>query len=153
MILQVGADDFVIVGGVRYFNSKRPNCCCGAEKVWAHGWVERSIDDQERCRLRRYRCPKCRTMFQDRPSSHWPFLRFGIVVIFHSLFDRLRNGRWPRTTPRQRGGHWLRRLRDLCGSQSIGTNPLVHLCELNKQNLPFIWLTERAKKAGLFHPT
>jgi hypothetical protein len=93
-------------------NYKWEGCFCDkcSRYMWGHGFVTRyfqSIDGY--VYLKRYRCPKCRTVVTIRPDEYWPKMRSSIQYIFIALLTRITTRAWPAFFPRQRGGHWLRR--------------------------------------------
>lgn len=153
MILFVSVDSVPLPDGTRRINSKRPCCPCGNPFVRKHGWVLRVLDDGPPCQIQRYRCQECRRIFQDKPSSHWPFQRHAVALMLAALTFRLRRHRWPKGLPRQRCGHWLRRLGVLARLRFQGQGLLSVIKILWRCRDPVTWLTERARKRVSFLPT
>jgi hypothetical protein len=91
---------------------KWPPCTCKNcnRRMWGHGFVARYFSCIcQQIFLKRYRCPGCGSVLTTRPEGFWAFIRSSIVQIYRSLHVKLATGQWPPETPRQRGGHWLRR--------------------------------------------
>jgi hypothetical protein len=77
--------------------------------MWGHGFTARYFTSVlEVVFLKRYRCPGCSVVVTTRPDEHWQKIRSSIAEIYQALSARLKDGRWPKLFPRQRGGHWLR---------------------------------------------
>ena len=99
-----------------------PHTCTSCNRpMWGHGFVGRYFLNAGQIFLKRYRCPKCRSVVITRPECHWASIRSSITEIYASLKTRLSTGRWPLETTRQRGGHWLRRF----------TSNAIMACEFN----------------------
>ncbi len=79
--------------------------------MWGHGYVSRYFSDfSSLIYLKRYRCPICGTVITARPEGFWAYIRSSVFTIYQVLNTRISSGKWPYGFPRQRGGHWLRRL-------------------------------------------
>jgi hypothetical protein len=97
------------------FNWNRPNCGCGQEKVWGHGFISRFIEGfPDRIWLKRYRCPRCKSIFTLLPAGVGRRFRTIISDIWVAIETRLVHFFWPNRLPRQRGGHWLRGFLAIC---------------------------------------
>jgi len=93
------------------FNWIRPRCACGGFRVWGHGRVSRYFEGYAAPLIvQRFRCFDCRRVFTCRPSNAWTRFRWFAFTIIHALISRMKSFQWPVLVPRQRGGHWLRRL-------------------------------------------
>jgi hypothetical protein len=78
--------------------------------MWGHGFVARYFASAVAVVfLKRYRCPDCSVVVTTRPEGHWPSIRSSTGTIYQVLFSRIKEGHWPLSFPRQRGGHWLKR--------------------------------------------
>lgn len=94
----------------RNFNWGTHDCEKCFRPMWGHGFVDRYFSvSAVRLWLKRYRCPDCGSVATTRPEGYWPRVRTSIRSIFETLRSRLKTGRWPQATARQRAGHWLRR--------------------------------------------
>ena len=153
MIQFVPVDFVVLPDGTRLFNSMFPQCPCGCPRVWKHGLVLRVLDEGPPCLVQRYRCPQCRRVFQDKPRSHWPWQRAAVGVLLTTLLVRIRRHRWPKGIPRQRGGHWLRRLGVIARDRFPGQGFLDVIRIPWRCRDPVTWLTGRARKRVSFLPT
>ena len=92
---------------------KRPSECprCKGAKLWGHGYVLKYFNSSPvAVFVKRWRCPACSLTITCRPASYWRRFQESISNIFTALSFRIRMGRWPPFVPRQRGGHWLRKL-------------------------------------------
>jgi hypothetical protein len=125
-------------------NEIRPECPCGSKKVWGHGFRERWINETL-VKLRRYFFPKCQKVFQSLPRDVWPFQRFSVSVIYEALVSILTTHRWPKGVPRQRGGHWSRKLSSASTWSSTVSQLKGWMCEQFEQRKPFFILSNRAK--------
>ena len=97
------------------FNWNRPQCDCGCQKVWGHGFVRRFFAGlAEAVFLKRYRCPWCGKVFTLLPLGYGRRLQTAISVVYDSIESRIAGLKWPEGLPRQRGGHWLRRFIRVC---------------------------------------
>ena len=116
------------------FNWKRPQCPCFGLRVWGHGRVARYFEGfREPLLVQRFRCADCRKVFTCRPAAVWPrFLSFALTII-DALIARYAERFWPMGVPRQRGGHWLRRLSKelLAQTQAIEPVPWLQKCRAN----------------------
>lgn len=103
----------------------RPKCECGGLRVWGHGRVSRYFPGlRTPLRVQRFRCADCEVVFTCRPATIWPrFLSF-ILVVIDALIARLEARCWPVAVPRQRGGHWLRRLTEELLARGYRGDPL-----------------------------
>ncbi len=92
------------------YNWERPSCRNGCQKVWGHGYVQRYFAGYPECFwLKRYRCPTCHEVITMQPLGFFKKYQSSIQQIFKALKHKLATLRWPLGTPRQRGGHWLRK--------------------------------------------
>lgn len=94
-------------------NHKWDKCYCGScrRDMWGHGYVTRYFASIPGVLfLKRYRCPECSVVVTTRPDTHWPYLHSAIAAIYQALKTRICSGVWPVGFPRQRGGHWLKKL-------------------------------------------
>lgn len=79
--------------------------------MWRHGWVRRFFEPLHAAvEVQRFFCPECGSVATARPPEFRPRYRTSRQKIFEGLCHRLKLGRWPPAVPRQRGGHWLRKL-------------------------------------------
>ena len=88
----------------------RPEVCprCGSTRIWGHGYVEALFDGFNKAlQLKRYRCPCCGCVMRLRPSSHLSRFQASTQKIKSIITTRIRTGRWPPGTSRQRSEHWL----------------------------------------------
>jgi len=93
------------------FPWERPERCprCGNCRIWGHGFVEAYFDKiRKTIWLRRYRCPRCRTVIKLKPSGYFRRFQSSIETIRESIAHRLYHHLWPPGSSRQRQGHWLR---------------------------------------------
>lgn len=92
------------------FKWKRPTCKCGSSPH-GHGFVSRFFISYKNCLvMKRWRCPKCKTVITARPLNYWKYYQESITNIYASLKFRVENYKWPPWVTRQRGGHWLNKL-------------------------------------------
>jgi hypothetical protein len=112
------------------FKWNRPRCECGGSRVWGHGRVERYFPGFDLpLYVQRFRCADCSTVFTCRPASVWPrFLSF-LLVVLDALILRFSERCWPVGVPRQRGGHWLRRMSEEFLARGFQGDPLLWLLE------------------------
>lgn len=92
--------------------------------MWGHGFTGRYFASVLAVVfLKRYRCPGCSVVVTTRPGDHWQKIRSSITIIYQVLGSRIRDGSWPYSFPRQRGGHWLRRFS--LNARMFGQNNLI----------------------------
>lgn len=94
------------------FHWEKPNKClkCNSS-LWGHGFSFRYFNScPNGVFVKRWRCPKCRTIFTCRPSTHWRRYQESFSNIFKALLFRIKELKWPSWVTRQRGGHWLKKL-------------------------------------------
>lgn len=97
-------------------------CSCCGHKLWCHGYVGRYFDGFiKKLWLKRLRCPKCRIVITMMPSGIPKYYQGSFFKIFFTLTKRLNSYSWPPWITRQRGGHWLRKLKSYCLSH-FGVN-------------------------------
>lgn len=92
---------------------ERPPCClkCHSTRVWGHGFVRRFFEGfAEALLFWRIRCEDCRCVMQVKPLGFLKWLQTPLQMILDALDTKIETTRWPTWCPRQRGGHWLRRL-------------------------------------------
>lgn len=107
------------------FKWNRPHCDCGGLRVWGHGRVVRYFPGFDQPLLvQRFRCEDCRSVFTCRPSCVWPRFLTRALVVLEALITRFSERKWPATIPRQRGGHWLRKLSEEFLVRTFLGNPL-----------------------------
>jgi hypothetical protein len=113
---------------------------CRCEKcdrnMWGHGFVSRYFEGFTQVFMKRYRCPECKTVVTTRPEGFRRYVRSPIEIIYHSLRIRFSSGSWPPETPRQRGGHWLRRF-VVHAKMSCETDLLIFLNRCFEKQLSF----------------
>ena len=86
---------------------QRPRC---HTKTWGHGFIRRYFDEiADFVMVKRFRCPICRKIFTILPKGYFPRYQTSIEKIYVTLHNRIRTGRWPPGSSRQRVGHWLRK--------------------------------------------
>lgn len=120
------------------FNWIRPNCGCGHEKVWGHGYVTRFFDGIDKpVWLKRYRCPGCARVITMIPAGFGRRYRTQIDDIWMAIKARLTTRLWPRGLPRQRGGHWLCRFLSICKMDFPEEDPLEVLDRLRGNGVHF----------------
>lgn len=134
--------DLLAEEGKAYKWQSPPPCNCG-HKFWGHGFVERYFDDfDEKFWLKRYRCPNCKAIITLFPNGYLKYFRYSLLIIYQSLSFRLTSYIWPPALSRQRGGHWLNRLKRFCvakfGVNSEGYNLRQRLAELFNNMTDFL---------------
>ena len=88
----------------------RHHCADCERYMWGHGYVARYFATLlSSVFLKRYRCPGCWIVVTVRPHVYWSKIRSSILSIYETLKFKINSGRWPIQSPRQRGGHWLKR--------------------------------------------
>lgn len=93
------------------FEWERPYCNKCKCSFYGHGYVFRFFNSlPSGIYLKRWRCPRCRTVATVRPDSHWKGFQESISQVFKTLIFRVTNFKWPPWCTRQRGGHWLNKL-------------------------------------------
>ncbi len=116
------------------FNWNRPACPCGGLRVWGHGRVERYFPNiEEPLLVQRFRCNDCQRVFTCRPACVWPRFLSAAITVIEALATRLTSRFWPPSIPRQRGGHWLKRISDAFLACPAKLEPLewLHDCGMN----------------------
>ena len=112
----------------RAFKWNRPRCDCGGFRVWGHGRVCRYFEGfSEPLFVQRFRCFDCRRVFTCRPLDVWSRFLSAAMLIIDALISRLTLFRWPTSVPRQRGGHWLRRLSENLLVRGLAGDPVAWL--------------------------
>ena len=123
----------------REFNWNRPDCPTGCLKVWGHGFVSRAIEGfAGLLYLKRWRCPTCHTVFIMVPADLWANFRSEASTIFETLVTRFLTRQWPANMPRQRAGHWMRRLIAKCRMDFTQDDPLICLRQLHEAGIRFL---------------
>ena len=93
------------------FDWARPTCIKCKSNVWGHGFVARYFNSiKNGLLIRRWRCPCCGTIYICRPKAYWSRFQETASDIFNILIFRVTHMKWPPWVPRQRGGHWIRKL-------------------------------------------
>lgn len=83
-------------------------------KVYGHGHVPRFfVGVNKVVFLKRWRCILCKIIILIRPKSHGKRFQTSVDQLILILKTRLTEYRWPYGFPRQRGGHWLKKLTKL----------------------------------------
>jgi len=121
----------------RDFNWNRPDCTCGCEKVWGHGFVLRILNDCE-VELKRFRCPSCGKVFTLMPNGFYPRMQSCILSVFLALLAMLTSGRWPAPCRRQRWRHWMRRFERLAAGHFPGEDLNFLLERFHKRGVCFL---------------
>lgn len=141
MIIPISVKELSVAG--KSFKWVHPSCCsgCGNSKVWGHGFVRKYFEGfANGVFLKRYRCPACRKVVTAYPDNYWRRYQSSKFEIASILKHRLDHKAWPRGSPRQRAGHWLRKLTSflkLHFGMGVCLSPelIDWLCE---KNLPFL---------------
>jgi hypothetical protein len=128
-------DDIAAQG--RAFKWERPCCPNGCLKVWGHGYVARYLLALV-VLLRRFRCPTCRVVITLVPAGFCRRYQTGGAAMAAALASRLGHRGWPRGVPRQRAGHWLRKLLAICRMDHGADDPLVVLGRLLEDGIHFL---------------
>jgi hypothetical protein len=120
------------------YSWSRPQCPRCHIKVWGHGYVLRFFNGfSTGVYLKRWRCQVCKLVITLRPEGYWRRFQETIHIIFESLKLRLRTGRWPPSVPRQRGGHWLRKLISHASVNLLKHDSILETVEFfQEKNLP-----------------
>ena len=107
--------------------------------MWGHGFVARYYAAQPTAvRLRRYRCPSCKTVVTLRPKDFWPRFQTTISSIYEALRHRLVKHTWPPALARQRAGHWLRRFMAKARMDFADADPTPLLTWLYQNGIHFL---------------
>lgn len=121
------------------FKWERPSCPKGCPKVWGHGHVARYfVTLALAVWLQRYRCPTCRLVFTMVPGGFCRRYQTAGADMAAALAARLRHQGWPRGVPRQRAGHWLRKLLRLGRMDHPTLDPLKVLAALLADGIHFL---------------
>lgn len=98
------------------FKWEKPKICsCCGNPLWGHGYVGRYFDGYtEKLWLKRYRCTSCKKIITMVPIGFVKYFSIKLSKIYIALIDRLKNYQWPPWISRQRGGHWLKKLKLYC---------------------------------------
>lgn len=128
--------------GKAYKWQRPPPCNCG-HAFWGHGYVERYFDDyNQKFWLKKYRCPNCKAIITLFPSGYLKYFRYSLTLIYQALSFRLSSYQWPLNTTRQRGGHWMNKLKRYClgkfGVNNNGLNLKQRLSDLFKKMINFL---------------
>jgi len=122
----------------------RPKSCsrCGLQ-LWGHGYVGRYFDGfKERLWLKRYRCSCCKLLITMIPNGCMSSYQASFFKIYFSLLHRLSSYKWPPWVSRQRGRHWLSKLKKYCqanfGLTAVGMNLKNKLKVLFKEQTNFL---------------
>lgn len=110
-------------------NHKWPKYYCDKCKrnMWGHGFVKRYFSaTPEFIFLKRHRCPECGQVVTTRPEGHLPSIQTSLLTIYQTLKNKISSGHWPTGFPRQRGGHWLKKI-VLKAKMSCEQNLLIFL--------------------------
>jgi len=123
----------------RDFNWERPSCPNGCAKVWGHGFVARIFATVVAVvLLRRYRCPTCGVVITLMPCGYAARYQTKTADVAAAIVSRLTHRGWPSGTPRQRGGHWLRKFLARCRMDSPDDSPLTVLAGLGGGSCAFL---------------
>ncbi len=87
--------------------------------------------------MKRWICSQCKKVLTARPKLYWHRFQETMSRVFEALKKRVREGRWPPWCPRQRGGHWLRKLNHHFRIHMIKAESIIGLVEYYQtKNLP-----------------
>ena len=118
-------------------------CTCCGHKLWGHGYVGRYFDGfTEKLWLKKLRCPNCRKIITLMPSGYLKYYQSSFFKIYLTIYHRLKAHRWPSWMNRQRGCHWLNKLKNYCmahyGPNSEGLDLKLKIFELYQNNINFL---------------
>ena len=121
------------------FKWKRPSCPKCSSKVWGHGFVNRYLNGSGvPYFLKRYRCPRCKTVVTMLPSGFLSRFQWCLATMFNVIVFRLRTGHWGAGRHRQRWGHWLRRFTNKARMDFPGEDVLELIHRLYYAHVSFL---------------
>lgn len=110
--------------------------CCG--QMIGHGYYQRYCQDlNQAIKVKRSFCKNCFKTKSQRPLQLVRFFQSSSEIIRKTLYHRLKFKCWPDGFPRQRGGHWLRRLWQTIWGE---TGPILPIWYLKMCKVESIWL-------------
>lgn len=93
--------------GKKYPWPRLSGCLKCGEKVWGHGYVQRFFDGlDEPAWMKRWRCPRCKTIYTMRPLFYWRGFGAPACLIIMSLMEKLLHGTWLPKISRQKQNYW-----------------------------------------------
>ena len=96
------------------FPWKKPEYCliCKTEHLHGHGFTTAYFDGFENpLFIRRYRCPKCGTVYRNRPTGYFPRFQISINSIRSYITFRIKTGRYNINLSRFRQKRWIKVLK------------------------------------------
>jgi hypothetical protein len=102
------------------------DCPACQRRLWSHGFRERNLENRKIV-LKRLRCPGCGKVSTIKPEGLIDFFQSLASTIYQTLLHRFQKKCWPRSTTRQRAGHWLRAFLRFSVHQDPNIDPMQHL--------------------------
>ena len=122
----------------------KPSHCprCQNSRLWGHGFVAKCFRSfSQKLWLKRYRCCQCGMVLTIHPQGFWPRFQANIQHIYFILRHRLTRFHWPKSSSRQRAGHWLQSFLSLLrmlNGQNNSISPSNSLTDLYHRQVCFL---------------